>query len=203
MSTTSPMRAVVQAAKTAMSPAGVLLVGAGDASRGEWLQRIPVAQREGPGFVEFVFGQLVLALPPPDPGGVDGDEPVADGLLHDPDENREAVPDGGAVLTVGDPGQGPVRGRRGRCRAVGGPGSADQVARLARRPRAWFPCERASGRAGGGGPATRTRPPPRARACPRCAVAGPPFTGGQVIPCPRPRRRGGAVPLRAGRRGCV
>jgi hypothetical protein len=45
----------------------------------------------------------VLALPAGDPGGVDGDDPVADGLFHDADEDGEAVLDGGAAVLVGDP----------------------------------------------------------------------------------------------------
>ncbi|MFE4369216.1 LysR family transcriptional regulator [Streptomyces sp. NPDC056835] len=38
-----------------------------------------------------------------DPGRVDGDQPVADGLLHDADEDGEAVLDGLPALFVGDP----------------------------------------------------------------------------------------------------
>ncbi|MFE7039655.1 hypothetical protein ACFU9X_09440 [Streptomyces atratus] len=86
-----------------LAPSSVVVVGSVGECLGEAEQGGPVAQGEGAGVVEFVLGLFVLALPAGDSGGVDGDDPVADGLFHEADEDGEAVLDGGAAVLVGDP----------------------------------------------------------------------------------------------------
>ena len=98
------MRAAVQAAKMTVSPQPAKLVRGPLDERGrEPTQRLPVRQCQCPGVVQFVFGLLVVPLPAGHPGGVAVDDPVADSLFHDPDQNGEAVFHGGPAALVGDP----------------------------------------------------------------------------------------------------
>lgn len=63
----------------------------------------PSRQGEGPRVAEFVLGLFVELLPAGHPGGVDGDDAVADRLLHDANQYGDGVLDRGAALFVDDP----------------------------------------------------------------------------------------------------